>query len=379
MHTTFSVLKYGQRMTRQTLSSQPTQTKPRRSPSRWRLIALTLVATCFAMTAWAQGEPIILEGFGPTRTVEFSPDGSMIAIGFQVELSLWDVRSGQKLREFQMLPEPYEVGTLAFSPDGKLLVGGDKLGSVTLWNIDTGRIILDRFWVPDDGPNYGTTYVVTAVAFSPDGKQLAAMRGGALTFWDVETGEMIRRAAGTYPSIYGSGYGNLVYLDAEGRRVWVSGQDRVHPGVYDTVAGGGRLHSFPGYVALSHDRTKAFIFPNYEMESVCELIDVNTGAVLLTFSSDCRGSSPSLSPDAKRLFYLQSGRLHLQAHLEELTTAERVPLRTYTPADTGEYGMRGTRFSPTGNHVLARTYEKVFLWDVSDLTSCVKNAPAYKN
>lgn len=179
--------------------SQPTQTKVCHPSSRRWSATFSLIAVCFTATAWAQGEPMILEGFGPARTAEFSPDGSKIATGFQAELSLWDAVSGQQLHTFQMLPEPYEVGTIAFSPDGKLLLGGDHVGGVTLWDVGTGDTIR-RVWVPYSGPDYVPIYVVTAVAFSPDGRQFAAMRGGALTFWDSETGEMIRRAKGVYPS-----------------------------------------------------------------------------------------------------------------------------------------------------------------------------------
>lgn len=113
------------------------------------------------------------------------------------------------------------------------------------------------------------------------------------------------------------------------------------------------------------------------MEPVCKLYDVNTGAVLHSFNTDCRGFSPALSPNGKQLFYLSQD--NREAQIDELTTAERVPLRTISPADTGEYGLLGTRFSPTGKQVLAWTNEKVYLWDISDLTSRVKDASGYNN
>ena len=58
--------------------------------------------------------------------------------------------------------------SVAFSPDGKLLVAGDNNGHTYLWDVATGKLIVA---LPDPG-----TKGVTSVACSPDNTTMAAAR-----------------------------------------------------------------------------------------------------------------------------------------------------------------------------------------------------------
>jgi len=73
------------------------------------------------------------------------------------------------------------VISLAFSPDDKALAVGTDVGTVTLWEIETGKQLASY---------RGHTNPVRSLAFSPDGKTLAT--GGAdrtVRLWDVATGQ----------------------------------------------------------------------------------------------------------------------------------------------------------------------------------------------
>ncbi len=72
------------------------------------------------------------------------------------------------------------VQNIRFSPDGKWLAAGSQNGYVTLWEVETGKL-LRRFWAHNK--------TVNEVTFSRDGKLLAsAGADGLVNIWNLETG-----------------------------------------------------------------------------------------------------------------------------------------------------------------------------------------------
>jgi WD40 repeat protein len=146
-----------------------------------------------------------LEGPRLLRAVVFSPDGKTLATGDeQATIRLWDVANHQQLHEIDM-QSGAESLSLAFSPDGKTLAcagawneGGVPKGVtinlqkrvtitgkegflVLLWDVASGKE-LRRFAGLKDG--------IKSVAFSPDGKTLAAAsRDGRIVLWEAATGK----------------------------------------------------------------------------------------------------------------------------------------------------------------------------------------------
>ena len=133
-------------------------------------------------------------------TVAFSPDGSLVASDGR-ELRLWDVATGELKVAFQVSTDkekrhPYVFGSrsLAFSPDGGLLVAGgarvmdhgpdrsSQVGELQVWDIQTGQLVGRRTYTFKQ-PS------VDVVAFSPDGRLLegSAMGQTALVrVWRLE-------------------------------------------------------------------------------------------------------------------------------------------------------------------------------------------------
>ena len=104
--------------------------------------------------------------------VAFSPDGKLLATGGYQDVLIWDLRRARLLRRIGLGPMSNLVQDLAFHKDGVLLAVAEGSpagpGAVKVFHAAEGRLVMD-FSEPKD--------VVYSVAFSPDGKWLAA--GGA--------------------------------------------------------------------------------------------------------------------------------------------------------------------------------------------------------
>jgi WD40 repeat protein len=100
--------------------------------------------------------------------VAFSPDGRSLAASRQrtereTELEIWDLAAKNPPR--RLLGHRKLAGSLAYSPDGTVLISGSKDHSVRLWDARSGRLVQVLEHSRD----------VSAVAFTPDGRRFAAV------------------------------------------------------------------------------------------------------------------------------------------------------------------------------------------------------------
>ena len=107
-------------------------------------------------------------GKGGINVIQFSPDGTQLAVGSNIGVWLYDVETGEEKSLFKGA-----CRSLTFSPDGRFLANGggySDVPKVQLWEIATGREVL----LADA---YDTA---SALRFSSDGKMLVSVSGSGM-------------------------------------------------------------------------------------------------------------------------------------------------------------------------------------------------------
>jgi len=194
----------------------------------------------------------------------FSPDGHLLASTANNFVRVWDTESGHqvgRLSEIVFAPprpsyEAFEVTSLAFSPNGKIVAEGGTIrgsppprdaGRVMLYDLQTGnplrsitvqsysarvrsvmfsqdgrtiytavsdpRVASDRLPLgeiieldTETGVKKGTwkeiDNLIESAAMSLDGKAIATACSGAISFWELSSGELLRTLKST-PSVPG--------------------------------------------------------------------------------------------------------------------------------------------------------------------------------
>jgi WD40 repeat protein len=111
------------------------------------------------------------------NSVAFSPDGQMIVSGSDdMTLRLWDIQGNSISQPFEGHQD--SVNSVAFSPNGQMIVSGSDDMTLRLWDIQGNSI---------GQPFQGHQGSVNSVAFSPDGQIIASGSDDmTLRLWDIQ-------------------------------------------------------------------------------------------------------------------------------------------------------------------------------------------------
>jgi WD40 repeat protein len=111
----------------------------------------------------------------------FSPDGKTFIVGCQDKtIKIKEIQTGRDLQIINCLTEKAVV--LAISRDGSILCAGDDRHGITVWDLQTGKI-LHSF--ADAHSN-----VITSLAISPDGKKLiSGSWDWSIKVWSLTSGK----------------------------------------------------------------------------------------------------------------------------------------------------------------------------------------------
>ncbi len=92
----------------------------------------------------------------------FHPSLPMLLTSSSDSVQFWDLRTGSAHLLAKLAQG--SIASIACTPDGQLLAGGDDQGALWLWDLNSGRRL----------PQFGKhPLAILALAFTPDGKALA--------------------------------------------------------------------------------------------------------------------------------------------------------------------------------------------------------------
>jgi WD40 repeat protein len=128
-----------------------------------------------------------------TPFIAWSPDGSMIAIGYGTSVQILDADSLQVLNTISGFAE--QTAVASWSPDGTKLAIVNST-DVTIWQVPWSsalarELVTYRYY--EKGTPRKTLVGVDAVVWSPDGTKLASNRGRSIDIWQANDGKRIRQ------------------------------------------------------------------------------------------------------------------------------------------------------------------------------------------
>jgi RNA polymerase sigma factor (sigma-70 family) len=169
-----------------------------------------------------------------SNAVAFSPDGHTFVSARGTSVRVWDADTGAERLEMPKARD-IEVGSAAFAGNDLLITGGcrsftDKtadgklvrrsVGQIWLWDLNTGQQLRDL--VADDP---GTS--AWCVAVSPDGRVLAAVSRDRVHLWELPAGTPLREVRG-FRSLRRQ-YPRDVVFSPDGKRLaFRTGDNAVH-------------------------------------------------------------------------------------------------------------------------------------------------------
>ena len=250
---------------------------------------------------------------GGVLALAIAPDGRTLLVGGHFgDLSLWSVEGRREIHRLHRILKNYPARQVAYSPDGKT-VAAER----TIWDVASGevRAVLRARDEPKDYlPNWATTF------YSPDGRRVITAEPGGARIWDLASGEEVHRAVRT-DKVHDGG----VALSADARflatggsfpfpagvapadstiRIWEldSGQEvATLPGHEDAISG--LVFSPDGRLLASHSgfrNPRRIVFEPQPQDRAIQVWDLTTGRELRRFEGH-RGAVNALTftPDGR--------------------------------------------------------------------------------
>jgi eukaryotic-like serine/threonine-protein kinase len=293
----------------------------------------------------SQGALLTIPQARNIHSVVSSPDGKRLATAGRPGVKVWDIQTGKEILSLKggaSASGDFQK-CLAYSPDGKRLAafGGDTPGSagsrpMTVWNAETGNVL------------YSIDAECLSIAFSPDGKRLAAagwlQEGerliGEVKIRDSETGQAILTLRGARGGVAFSPDGKRLYSNT---KVWDSQT-------------GQELLSLKGHVgsvsAIAYSPDGKWLASASYSSKTLKVWDAQNGEELTTVNGSA-GNAIAFSPDGKRI---------VSSWTDKSVKVLEAPSGQELLSFEGEEYAPDLAFSPDGKQLITAG-ENLKVWD----------------
>lgn len=301
----------------------------------------------------------------------FLPDKQLLSYSRDGTIRLWDTGRGKEVAQVKGCAGTF--GSLALSPRDDLAVSGGVDGNIRIWSIPDAK----GYHRPATKAKLGTppakappvqvfshpSFIVGAVAFSPDGKKIVSAHGdGVVEVWDVLTGKRDWSRKVHPESIWG------LAISGDGKYALSSGQH--HGGKSDfairvlDLKSGSKARELFGHkdnVTGVHfvDGRRAL---SQSFDSTVRLWDVESGEQLACWPQpEPRGCC--ILPDKNHVLFVTSNKGEVTLH--NLSDGKEVK-------KLGTHGAHIESFAVSSDGLLAATGaidNAVALWDLRGLPS----------
>ena len=122
-------------------------------------------------------------GKGRISDMQYSPDGTLLAVAGSVGIWLYDAETYQEL--VLLTRNTGGAGAISFSPDGTTLLSTEDFDDIVLWDVATRK-----------QKKVLTNQDAATAVFSPDGTTLVSANFKTIHLWDARTGESKRTLTG---------------------------------------------------------------------------------------------------------------------------------------------------------------------------------------
>ncbi|TAA73696.1 MAG: WD40-like Beta Propeller Repeat [Candidatus Electronema aureum] len=224
---------------------------------------------------------------GGLANAAFSPDGSIIAFTswYSNSISLLKVSTGKQLKILEAHTD--DVGSLVFSPDGRILVSDSMDNNIRIWDVQTGHCLR-------------TLIGAGSIAnFSPDGQIIAASNvyKKGIDFWEVSTGSHLK----TFKKV--DGYPTF---STDSSLFAVSNSNDYTIGIWE-VATGKHLQTLKGHTAplnMLAFSPAGLLLASSSQDGTLGIWDVKTGKRVRTLKGGISSEGIiAFSPDSRTLAF----------------------------------------------------------------------------